>query len=43
MRILREFLGDEASNDRGQSKTSIFSAFGRSVFGILGNEGNFIT
>jgi len=37
------FLGDDASNDTGVlSKTSIFRAFERYVFGTLGHEANII-
>ena len=36
-------LGDDASNDTGVlSKTSIFRAFERYVFGTLGHEANII-
>ena len=36
------FSGEGASNDSEVIKTSIFRAFGRYVFGTLGNESNII-
>jgi len=38
MRIFAGFLGDEASNDSGVIENVDFRAFGRYVFGTLGNE-----
>ena len=41
-REYRGFLGDEASNDSGVIENIDFRAFGRYVFGTLGNEANII-
>jgi len=42
MRIFAGFLGEGASNNSGVIENVIFRAFGRYVFGALGNEANII-
>ena len=42
MRIIASFLGHEASNDTGWSKTAIFSAFHVYIFPSFGNMANII-
>jgi len=42
MRIFAGFSGEGASNDSGVIENVYFQAFGRYVFGTLGNEANII-
>jgi len=42
MRIFAGFPGEGASNNGGVIENVDFRAFGRYVFGTLGNEANFI-